>query len=321
MTVPAIRGLTQPAISNLGAVTSPASTQIGDYVLIFVWSQGVLAPNAPLHITNTGYTSVISHAHDDGTTDGRMSVSRIVATSAGAVSYTPYTISGATVNQTCAGIVVLTGESMGADTFSSTNASATSTSNAPPNPPQVTGLTGDYLVLAIGAWHVTSAGSTASSPPTGYTEQLDAPAGSHVTHLAVATLAIDNASSAAPNPGAFTDNVTPNGTVGMTVAVKGAADRTATIATTSSAQTDAATGTVEVTGTIATTSSAQTDAATGTVETVEVEIPHVRARSIPLPAVGPTTHRGSVHVTAELRSAVVVRAALIASVTVHARVL
>jgi hypothetical protein len=51
---------------------------------------------------------------------------------------------------------------------------------------------------------------------------------SHVTHLAIADRTLTSLSNATEDPGAFTDNVTPNGTARMTLAVPGAAAQTST---------------------------------------------------------------------------------------------
>ena len=75
------------------------------------------------------------------------------------------------------------------------------------------------LVLEIAAWHVTTAAATVTSPGANYTEQIDGPTGTHVTHLAVASRAMTGLSSATEDPGQYTDNVTPNGSVAMTIAV------------------------------------------------------------------------------------------------------
>lgn len=220
MAAPTYRSGTQPVLSDAGTVTSPADTVIGDLVVIFLWSQGT---NIPTHTIQGGYTQIRSHSHNDGTTDGRLSVAYRVATSAGAQAYTPYTISGATAGQTCVGCIVIT-----TDTYSLLASfpqnSSTLTTSGVPNPPSIgpaTGypLYGDYLVLAIAAWHVTTAGSTTTTQPTNYTERLDAPTGSHVTHLAVATRALTGLSNSTEDPGAFADNVTPNGSVSMTIGI------------------------------------------------------------------------------------------------------
>jgi hypothetical protein len=141
-----------------------------------------------------------------------------VATAAGVQSYQAFVVGSATSGQTCAGILTITG----ADTTSPATwaqASTTSTNNQPPDPPALTGLNGDPLVMAIGAWSVTTAGTTAGTVMANYTAQINGPTGTHLTHLMVSTRALTNLNNATEDPVAYTDNVTPNGTVAMTIAV------------------------------------------------------------------------------------------------------
>lgn len=107
-----------------------------------------------------------------------------------------------------------------------TSNSLTATGTGVPNPPSVASLTGDFRVDAIAAWHVTTAGTTATTPPTNYVDEMENAAGSHVTHLSVTTRALTALSNATEDPGAFGDNVTPNGTVAMTIAIPGAVEFT-----------------------------------------------------------------------------------------------
>lgn len=227
MAAPTIRGVAAPVISNTGTATSPSATAVGDLVLIFVWSQA--GAGIPTHTLQSGYREILSHSHNDGSTDGRLSVACVKATNGGAQSYTPYSISGATSNQTNAGIVVLEAGTWDEATLNTDctpdpvpSASATTTGTGAPNPPAVTNVCGDVLAFAVGAWHVTSASSVTTTPPTSYTEQLDGPTGSHVTHLAVATRELTGQTIATVDPGAFADNVTPNGSARMTFAIRGA---------------------------------------------------------------------------------------------------
>lgn len=224
MSAPVLRAASAPVITT-GALTAPASTQVGDLVVCYLWSQGT---NIPTHALQAGFFQWLSHSHDDGTTDARFSIAVKRATVAGAQSYTPYGVSGATASQTC-GMIRVYQAGTWLDTLDSALTglavnSATSTNNAVPNPPSVAGLTGDYLVEAIGCWHVTTAGSTSATAMASYAIQANCqgPAGSHVTHLAVADRTLTGLSGATEDPAAFGDNVTPNGTVAATLAIPGA---------------------------------------------------------------------------------------------------
>lgn len=222
MIAPTVRGVTAPVIST-GAATTPASTQVGDLVLFFVWSQG--ANSATLtHTLQSGFTEIRQHAHDDGTTDGRLSVAYRVATATGANAHTPFVIANATANQTTIGIVVLTVGTFDVSSLPPGN-SSTLTTNAVPNPPIIPSagtLTGAYRVFAIGAWHVTTAATTAATVMANYAIDTQMANTSHVTHLAIASRAVTLAAGT-EDPGAWGDNVAPNGSVSMTIAVRGVA--------------------------------------------------------------------------------------------------
>lgn len=257
--LPVRRGFTAPAVNANGAATSPASTQVGDLVMIGVWSQGTAIPTHAIQGGGATYQEIRSHSHNDGTTDGRLSLAVIVATSGGAVSYQPYAVSGATAGQTIAGIVVLEAATYDAVLANWIHNSVTQTTNAVPNPASVAGLTGDFQVQAWAAWHVTTAASTATTPPANYTEVTEGPSGSHVTHMSIAARDLAGLSAATEDPGAFGDNVTPNGTASITVAIPGFAltEITGTMATASAAQLADATGAVGTSGAAATSAAAQ----------------------------------------------------------------
>jgi hypothetical protein len=216
MAAPVYKNFTQAVLSDTGTVSSPSDTSIGDLVVIFVWSQ--FTTTATTHTIQAGYTTVRSHSHNDSTTCGRLSVATKVATAAGVQSYVPFTIASATAGQTCVGLITVTGANTNAP-GTWIQGSITDTSNAVPNPPSLTGLNSDVLVLAIAAWSVTTAGTTSATGMANYTDRINGPTGSHVTHLAVSTRAMTALSNATEDPAAFSDNVAPNGTVAMTVAI------------------------------------------------------------------------------------------------------
>jgi hypothetical protein len=216
MAAPVVKNFTQAVLSDTGTVSSPSDTSIGDLVVCFVWSQ--FTTTATTHTIQSGFTEIRTHSHNDGTTCGRLSVACKAATLAGAQNYQAYAIANATAGQTCAGILTITG----ADTTSPASwiqGSITNTGNQAPDPPALAALSGDALVLAIGAWQITTAGATTTTQGVNYTEQIDGPAGTHLTHLAVASRQLTSLSNTTEDPAIFTDNVTPNGTVAMTIAL------------------------------------------------------------------------------------------------------
>ncbi len=207
-----IRSSTVATATN--APTSNASTQIGDLVMVVHWTRGTAG--VPVHtIQGSGATfrEIRTHSHDDGSTDGRLSVAYMIATAAGAVAYNAYTSS---VGTDYAGIVVLTAGTYSAALIGDTSASSTLTTNAAPNPPSIVTPVADCLVFAIGAWH-TSAATVTITAPSGYLETWEM-AGSLDSELSVASKTVATATT--EDPAVFADDVTPSGSVSMTIAIR-----------------------------------------------------------------------------------------------------
>ena len=220
MASPVVKNVTQTSLKNLLNLTSPADTAVGDLVICFCWAQGTVTPT---YTRLAGFSQVRVQQDSDGTTSGNLIVMCTVATAAGIQTYTPVTVASGTSGQICGGIIVVTG----ADTYvvspdawpqNSTN-DITATA---PNPPSVTGLTGDFLVLTTAAWHVTTAAAVSATVMANYTLRLNGPTGTHVTHLAAASRAMTGLSAATEDPATWVDNVTPNGSAVMTFAVPAA---------------------------------------------------------------------------------------------------
>lgn len=221
MAAPTIRGSTAAA-AGLSA-TSPASTQVDDLVIVGTWERA--GAGVPTHTLQSGFTELRTHSHNDGSTDGRLSFAYKIATSSGATSYQAYTSDNGTSVWT--GILVLTAGTFNAVAPLFASNSSTLTTNAVPNPPSVTLTTSrDFLVLAIGAWHLGSVATVAITAPTNYTETWEM-AGSNLGEFSVASRSLT--APASEDPGAFTDDVAPNGSVSMTLAFGNvlAFDRTA----------------------------------------------------------------------------------------------
>lgn len=219
MAAPSIRGSTAPG-SGL-AVTSPAGTQVGDMVICCTWERaGAGIPTHTLQSGN-GFVEINSHSHNDGSTDGRLSVAYKIATASGANSYTAYSTDGTgTVYTGC--IVVYGHNTVGIVTNSSTQ-----TTNAVPNPPSVTGLTGDFLVCIASGWHLGSAATVTVAPGANYNETWEV-AGSVDLEFGLATRAMTGLSSSTEDPPAWTDDVAPNGTASVTFAIPAAIPQTVT---------------------------------------------------------------------------------------------
>lgn len=211
MASPTVRGRTAPAAGLTS--TSPASTQVGDLVLVFTFERaGVGVPTHSLHSGADAF--VVQQPHDDGSTDGRLSITRKTATQAGAQSYQGVTSStGSPVAWT--GCVVVTAGTFAVGTVTGTGVSATGT--GVPNPPLLTlGNTRDWLVLAISAWHHSASATITPTAPTNYANLIEV-AGASNGDIACADRSLTAAAS--EDPGTFGDNITPNGTASATIGI------------------------------------------------------------------------------------------------------
>lgn len=214
MLAPGYRGGTAPVAG--GSTTSPAGTQVGDLVVVYTWER--TGAGSPTFTKQSGFEEIRNHAHDDGSTDGRLAVAYIVATQAGAQSYQAYTTStGSPAWAT--GCFVLTKGTFDIGSLPP-SAGVSQTNNAVPNPPQVAGLIAGnaYLIAAIAAWHLASAATVTPTAPSGYGNLLHL-AGSSTSELASATVTGSGATSF--DPGTFGDDVAPNGTCAITIAFVG----------------------------------------------------------------------------------------------------
>ncbi|HJR01825.1 MAG TPA: hypothetical protein VKA83_09350 [Methylomirabilota bacterium] len=209
MAAPSRRAETAP-VAGL-STTSPAGTQVGDLVVVFTWERA--GAGIPTHTLQAGFVEILSHSHNDGSTDGRLSVAGKIATAAGAASYQAYTSSVGT--ETWTGCYVVQTGTFGLDAIEA--ASVTATGTGAPDPPNVTlDSTRDWLVLAISAWHLTASQTLTPTAPTNYTLRADV-AGAATGDVAVSDRALTAAAS--ENPGAYADNQTPNGTCSITVGI------------------------------------------------------------------------------------------------------
>ena len=199
---------TNTAPSATLAPTANAATQVGDLVIVFTWS--INGNGIPTHTLQAGFTEITNRSIDDGNTDGRLSVAYRVATVAGAQTYQAYTSSGQTA--VLSGIIVLRSGTFDTSGIVSATTSDTNGGNRP-NPPSITPVS-PSLVLAVGGWHFTSSANANIGPTTGFTEQWEAPNPSN------GELSVASAFAARTiDPDEFSDNVTVNNSVAMTIAI------------------------------------------------------------------------------------------------------
>lgn len=223
MAAPTVRGSTAP-VTGL-STTSPAGTQEGDLVVCATWERA--GAGSPTHTVQTGngFTEIRTHAHDDGSTDGRLSCAYKIATSSGAVAYQAYTTSGSGTVYT--GCIVYQKNTFNVAAIP-TSAADSGTTNAAPNSPQVASLpSGGYEVLTIAGWHLGSAATVAVTAPTNYAEVWEI-AGSADVEFSMANRAFGVGAPSSEDPGAFADDVAPNGTARMTIAIFGGSGVSAT---------------------------------------------------------------------------------------------
>lgn len=214
MASPTVRGRTAPA-AGLSA-TSPAGTAVGDMVIVFTWERA--GAGVPTHTLQANFVEIISHSHDDGSTDGRLSVGYKIATASGANSYQAYTSSNGT--ETWTGIVVITVGTFAATALNKgpiASAGVTQTNNAVPNPPSVTlGNNRDWLVIVAAGWHHSTSTTITPTAPTNYNNLIE------VAGASTGDLGIADRSLSAPvseDPGTFGDNIAPNGTAIVTIGI------------------------------------------------------------------------------------------------------
>src|SRR5262245_38396875 len=138
MAAPTIHGSTAP-VSGL-STTAPSSTIVGDLVIVCTWERA--GAGSPTHTLQSPFTQIFTHAHDDGSTDGRLSVAAAVATSSGAQSYQAYTTGGSGTVYT--GCVVLDKDTFQGVATVPSNSANSGTTNAAPDPPGLSSLTGDF---------------------------------------------------------------------------------------------------------------------------------------------------------------------------------
>jgi len=213
MASPTIHSTTAPA-AGLSS-TSAASTIVDDLVVVITIER--TGAGVPTHTIEAGFTAIFSQPHDDGSTDGRLSIACKKATSAGAQSYQAYTSSVGT--ETWTGLMVLDKNTYDLS-LAYRAAGVTLTTNGVPNPPAV-GSTGaplalnDYLFAAISFWRL---GSSLTLTPTHsvYTLQTHV-AGAATADVALATRALTGVSTS-EDPGAYADNQAPTGSSSVTIA-------------------------------------------------------------------------------------------------------
>lgn len=217
--MPTVRASTAPSATL--SPTSPASTQVGD--LVIVVTATVAAAGVPTHTVQTGdgFTEIRSHSHDDGSTDGRVSIACKVAASSGANTYTAYSVSGGTSNHSL--IIVITAGTYDTTLANILSNSITATGTGPPDPPALQPTRSQSLFLIGGFWHygVTSTATTITEP-SGYTT-VTSYAASAVCELCVSQRTAAPTSGVSENPAAYADSATPNGTVAFSLVIYGQA--------------------------------------------------------------------------------------------------
>lgn len=216
MAAPTQRGSTAP-VSGL-VTAAPAGTQIGDLVIVFTWERA--GAGVPTHTRQSTFVTILSHSHDDGSTDGRLSVAYKIADAAGAQNYQAYTTNGSGTVYT--GCLVYQANTFDVSTLPQAHATTHTTNAQPDSPAFSPNLTGDFEILTVAGWHLSAATAVAITAPTNYTEVWET-AGSPDIEFSVAFRVMTGLNNTAVDPINFTDNVSPNGSASMSIAIKGGA--------------------------------------------------------------------------------------------------
>jgi hypothetical protein len=214
MASPTVRGRTAPAAGL--STTSPAGTAVGDMVIVFTFERA--GAGIPDHTLQANFVEIVTVPHNDGSTDGRLSIAYKIATSSGAVAYQAYTSSVGTETWTgCEVITVGTFAATATNKGPTASAGLSQTTNAAPDPASVTlGVGRDWLVFVAAGWHHGSSASITPTAPTNYTDLIEV-AGASTGDLGIAQRSLSAAAS--ENPGVFGDNIAPNGTVSATIGI------------------------------------------------------------------------------------------------------
>lgn len=209
-----IRTTTVPTATATPATAS--SLVVGDLVLIFLWTSHTAVPT---HTIQSNYTEILTVQDSDGATSGRLSVAYhnpsggdAGTTLSGVQTFTPYTVSAGT---SYAGILVL---KKGYWTVTGIQSASTSDTGATaPDAPSVT-LNQKKMVIIASAWRMSSAATVTVTAPANYTKQWDI-SGSVAAELACATRLFKTAVAAAENPATWVDDVTPDSSASVTIAI------------------------------------------------------------------------------------------------------
>lgn len=218
MADPVRRGGTA-AVSGL-TTSSPSSTAVGDLVVVFTFERLGVGSASTLTLHSSMQRELCNHFHNDGSTDGSLGVACKIATAAGTQSYQGFTSSDGTATWTgCEVVQFGTYDQILANIKVATP--ATQTTNAVPNPPQVSSLDSAraHYVAAIAAWHLGSAATVTPTVPSSYSN-LTHISGSATAELACSSRILASGASS-EDPGTYGDDVAPNGTCSFTLAVQG----------------------------------------------------------------------------------------------------
>jgi hypothetical protein len=217
MAAPSIRNSITPVSG--ASVNSSSDVVIGD-LLICVTATGTTATGIPTHTTQSGWTlwGTGTQTVDDGANDGRLSVYYKVALAAGTQACQGASVSGGGGTVTSyTGLIYL---AAGSYTLNDLKFAAnTLTTNGQPNPPSITGLTGDWLTMVIGQWVFGASSTSNITAPTNYTERWEAP--TTFIDLSLATRAQTALSNATEDPGNFGDDSAPACTIAITLGIRG----------------------------------------------------------------------------------------------------
>lgn len=220
MAAPVVRGRTAP-VAGL-ATTATTATQVGDIVVVATWERN--GAGAATHTIQAGYNQIANVEHNDGSTDGRLSIAWTRAASAGSANYQAFTSSAGQTAATLSIVITGTDVSTGGITM---NANSQVSSALPDPPISDTFASSDRLILVFAGWHLSASATVTPTAPTNWTN-LQHLAGASLLEFASAERGMT--AQTAVNPGTFGDDVTPNGTLAITVTFQNAQSQTSSAA-------------------------------------------------------------------------------------------
>lgn len=203
------------SVAPVATPSTPADTEVGDLIIAFAFDKGLALGSE----VSSGWTHLFGADPADPRfvldlflDDGVYAACK-VATVAGVAVQTPFVAAPTHIGL----LIIKAGTFDTAVLGDSSYSLAEVATSAAPDPPALAIPVENCLLLAVAYWDVTGAVTATIGAPGGYTKAFDI-AGSVAHEFSVAYKA--STTVTVENPGAFTDNITPNSTVALLIALR-----------------------------------------------------------------------------------------------------